>query len=148
MFILRFKKHIRPACLWQTAAINYTKVVATGWGRIEYGLYIINLLNILNGLIYTFFSLEAGPKSDDLLKVVLDIIDNDNCASYIERDHRKLVNGLTEQQMCAGVLTGGKDTCQVSLVIRISISHNFMLKLYKFANMWFEPTLRKKKNRR
>lgn len=46
--------------------------------------------------------------------MVLDIIDNDNCASYIERDNRKLRNGLTEQQMCAGVLTGGKDTCQVS----------------------------------
>lgn len=48
--------------------------------------------------------------------MVLDIIDNDNCASYIERDHRKLRYGLTEQQMCAGVLTGGKDTCQVSLL--------------------------------
>lgn len=48
--------------------------------------------------------------------MVLDIIDNDNCASYIERDHRKLRNGLVEQQMCAGVLTGGKDTCQVSLL--------------------------------
>lgn len=66
--------------------------------------------------MYSFFFIKAGPKSDELLKVVLDIIDNDNCASYIERDHRKLRNGLVEQQMCAGVLTGGKDTCQVSLL--------------------------------
>uniref|UniRef100_A0A1L8DQW0 Putative trypsin-like serine protease n=1 Tax=Nyssomyia neivai TaxID=330878 RepID=A0A1L8DQW0_9DIPT len=85
----RLGKFVRPACLWQTPNINYTKTVATGWGQIDF----------------------SGPKSDSLLKVTLDIISNSECAPLFEIN-RKLQQGIIDTQMCAGYLDGGKDTCQ------------------------------------
>jgi len=82
-----FTKNIRPACLWQTSAINATKTVATGWGYTE----------------------TAGQTSDELMKVELDIIDNVQCNRYFE--DAKLDNGILETQLCAGDLAGSKDTC-------------------------------------
>uniref|UniRef100_A0A1B0CS99 Putative serine protease snake-like zootermopsis nevadensis n=1 Tax=Lutzomyia longipalpis TaxID=7200 RepID=A0A1B0CS99_LUTLO len=82
-------KFVRPACLWQTQNINYTKTVATGWGQIDF----------------------SGPKSDTLQKVTLDIIPNYECSPLFEIN-RKLQRGIVDTQMCAGYLDGGKDTCQ------------------------------------
>lgn len=85
----RLGKFVRPACLWQSQNINYTKTVATGWGQIDF----------------------SGPKSDTLQKVTLDIISNHQCAPLFEIN-RRLQQGIVDTQMCAGYLDGGKDTCQ------------------------------------
>lgn len=49
--------------------------------------------------------------SDDLLKVVLNIIDNKQCSSLYGTD-TKLKNGITNDMLCAGELSGKRDTCQ------------------------------------
>lgn len=43
------------------------------------------------------------------MKVELDIIDNSVCNQYFE--DTKLDRGIIESQICAGVLSGGRDTC-------------------------------------
>lgn len=35
--IVKFNKHIRPACLYNSNNIPSRKVTATGWGSIQYG---------------------------------------------------------------------------------------------------------------
>lgn len=79
-------KMIRPACLWQSRQIDESGAIASGWGRTEY----------------------AGSTSDDLMKVYLDILDNQKCVKSFE-DEDFLIN---ENQICSGNLTGGHDTCQ------------------------------------
>jgi hypothetical protein len=44
--------------------------------------------------------------------VLLDIYDNSACRNTYLND-RKLKDGIKDSQLCAGVLNGGKDTCQV-----------------------------------
>lgn len=61
--------------------------MATGWGYTE----------------------AAGQTSDELMKVELDIINNPQCNSYFEEG--KLDQGIVSSQLCAGVLSGSKDTC-------------------------------------
>lgn len=87
MFDFRFTKFIRPACLWQTPNINSSKTIATGWGYTE----------------------ALGQTSEELMKVELDIINNSDCNSFLV--DAKLDDGIQDSQMCAGVLTGKKDTC-------------------------------------
>ncbi|XP_026473484.1 venom protease-like isoform X2 [Ctenocephalides felis] len=83
---------IRPSCLWANDEFDTDSSIATGWGKIDY----------------------AESRSDDLLKVVLKIIDNRQCAPlYVDQiNRRRLRNGIVDTQMCAGELDGGKDTCQ------------------------------------
>jgi secreted trypsin-like serine protease len=88
LFYFRFTKFIRPACLWQTPNINSSKTIATGWGYTE----------ALSGLT-----------SEELMKVELDLINNRECNNLLE--DAKLDDGIVDSQICAGVLTGGKDTC-------------------------------------
>lgn len=62
-----------------------------------------------------YFNYLAGDKSDDLLKVALDIIDNNYCNSLYGKMPR-LRQGIIDSQVCAGYLEGGKDTCQVCML--------------------------------
>lgn len=89
---VEFNEFIRPACLYTSNTFEVTKTVATGWGKINY----------------------AEKKSDDLLKVVLSIIDNNLCNELYESGEGtiELKNGIVPSMMCAGELEGGKDTCQ------------------------------------
>lgn len=89
---VEFNEAIRPACLYTTDTFAVNKTVATGWGKIDY----------------------AEKKSDNLLKVVLSIIDNNLCNELYQSDGvtRQLKNGIVPSMMCAGELEGGKDTCQ------------------------------------
>lgn len=73
--------------------MNSTIGVATGWGQVEYG----------------------GDKSDELLKVSLDFVDNADCATRYEPSKR-IRSGIVDSQICAGVLSGGRDTCQVRVI--------------------------------
>lgn len=81
-----FSKHIRPACLWQTAAMPKKQALATGWGHTEY----------------------SGHTSDDMLKVQLDILDTSICSRAYEDGGYP----VGDRQICAGILSGGYDTCQ------------------------------------
>lgn len=83
-----FNKFVRPACLWQTNNINDTKAVAIGFGTTGY----------------------AEEQSEELLKVGLDIIRNSECSNYIDV-MKRLDRGIIDTQLCAGVLSGGRDTC-------------------------------------
>lgn len=83
---------IRPACLWTNVNINQAKVIATGWGYTQY----------------------SGDSSKDLMKVPLDILSTSKCVDSFEDEDEIVING---NQICAGVLTGGKDTCQGGKVL-------------------------------
>ena len=50
--------------------------------------------------------------ADVLQKVELDIVSNELCETFI-KPQKKFMDGLRMTQMCAGELSGGKDTCQV-----------------------------------
>ncbi|XP_013100659.2 serine protease snake isoform X2 [Stomoxys calcitrans] len=86
---VRFSATIQPACLWQLPEMEMPSAIASGWGRTEF----------------------MGPKSNDLQKVDLSIIDQKTCKD-IYRKERRLPRGIIEGQFCAGHLEGGKDTCQ------------------------------------
>ncbi|KAK6635647.1 hypothetical protein RUM44_000901 [Polyplax serrata] len=91
---IRMDGHTRPACLYAGYdEIKFKKAVATGWGKTNYNSY------------------EGSP---DLMKVYLDVIDQDTCSTFFttERGGNGLARGLVPSQLCAGVLEGGKDTCQ------------------------------------
>lgn len=78
---------IRPACLWQTAKVSQPKVIATGFGLIQY----------------------AGVRSASLQKVKLDLLETDYCVDYWNEDDDIIINS---NQICSGILSGGRDTCQ------------------------------------
>lgn len=46
------------------------------------------------------------------MKVVLDILNLDECKKVYEKEMISFKNGLDSTQLCVGVLDGGKDTCQ------------------------------------
>lgn len=84
---LSYIEYIRPACLWQNDEIGRNTTIAVGWGATEY----------------------AGSTSTDLLKVRLDLHKTEICNNSFE-DYSGLI--INDNQICAGVLAGGKDTCQ------------------------------------
>lgn len=57
----------------------------------------------------------------------MDIINNNDCNNlwHTSPNQDTLAKGIAPSMMCAGVLTGGKDTCQVS------ISHFINQKIYR-----------------
>lgn len=84
---LVFELFLRPVCLSQERYISDQRAVATGWGATEF----------------------AGPSSEDLLKVGLDILDLNLCKTAFE-DHQEII--VNDNQICSGILAGKKDTCQ------------------------------------
>lgn len=88
-----FNRWVRPCCIPYSLPDTGTdnKATATGWGHVEW----------------------AGDGSNDLLKVTLDLIPQQECnSSYASTvlDY-KLPRGIvTDWQLCAGRV--GKDTCQ------------------------------------
>ncbi|KAK6639074.1 hypothetical protein RUM43_007344 [Polyplax serrata] len=89
---VKFYKHIRPACLYLDETLSLTKAIATGWGRMFYD----------------------GNVSEVLQKVVLSIVDNKTCNRLYKVNVKTevLSRGIVDSQLCAGELSGGKDTCQ------------------------------------
>ena len=57
----------------------------------------------------------GGRPSESLLKASLDIFDNKVCVDAYGTE-RTLKNGIIDSQLCAGDLTGERDTCQVSFI--------------------------------
>jgi len=61
-----------------------------------------------------FKFLPGGYASDILMKVNLNMVGVELCNKTYRNMGSKLYNGIQDdQQVCAGVLEGGKDTCQV-----------------------------------
>lgn len=90
----------------------------------NYTLFFLAYINIcrwFNNKYYSWYFLLfkfhlmilGGAKSNTLLKVALDIIDNNYCNSFYQDIRRILPQGIAKSMMCAGILQGGKDTCQV-----------------------------------
>lgn len=99
-FDILFSSSVRPACLpYNNNEHDYKTAVATGWGRKS----------------------NDDDTSKTLSKVMLNIILNNECQKYIEPERRRLPNGVVDTQICAGVLTGGRDTCQVKVLIEYII---------------------------
>ncbi|XP_065081000.1 serine protease snake-like [Ochlerotatus camptorhynchus] len=85
-----FSDFIRPACLWDSAQLNATSVIATGFG-------------------HTMFA--SGTMSNTLRKVQLNALDRSKCQEVYSMD-RKFSQGVIEHQLCYGSKEGGRDTCQ------------------------------------
>lgn len=85
---VHFTANIRPACLWNKDEINVSKAVAIGFGYTDY----------------------LGESSKVLRQVTLDIIDQKTCSGLVTHS-RRLKYGIADTQICASVLSGGKDTC-------------------------------------
>jgi secreted trypsin-like serine protease len=101
---VQFSKLLRPACLAQPNSPLKQKAVASGWGFLETG----------------------GRIADVLQKVELSVIPNNQCKEiYKDQADDYKING---KQLCAGELAGGKDTCQV----RIYIDKNYEKSLNVF----------------
>lgn len=87
-------KNVRPACLWQGESLDANKAIAIGYGA----------------------NRQGGEMSTDLMKVRLDILDNDVCVKhFIEDEDDDYQNGnvvINSNQMCIGSYEAGKDTCQ------------------------------------
>ncbi|XP_048002508.1 uncharacterized protein LOC125239074 [Leguminivora glycinivorella] len=86
---IKFSEVVKPACLGAAPAVG-TPIIATGWGRTEYG----------------------GDQSLELRSVSLPVWDINRCQEVLGTS-RKLPQGpSSESQICAGEERGGKDTCQ------------------------------------
>ncbi|XP_055618901.1 uncharacterized protein LOC129763961 [Toxorhynchites rutilus septentrionalis] len=86
---ITFTNYIRPACLFDQFRVSAEQAIATGFGLKD----------------------DHGDKSDELLKVSLNIYGNDFCQKAYT-NIRQLKSGFKETQLCAGNTEGGKDTCQ------------------------------------
>lgn len=86
---------MRPACL-DTEALLYDreKVMATGWGQRGFG--------------------QSG--SNRLLKVGLEIFNNDECNEVFDKDVRLRDGILDSFQICATSSSNG-DTCEVGVFV-------------------------------
>ncbi|XP_050545995.1 venom protease-like isoform X2 [Daktulosphaira vitifoliae] len=88
-----FSEYILPICLNADPSLVTNELIATGWGQIE----------------------DAGPASDDLLKVTLNFTPVNQCNKTYSKNlkNMKLPNGILEMsQICAGSDEDGKDTCR------------------------------------
>ncbi|GLV40319.1 snake [Carabus blaptoides fortunei] len=90
---VQFNAYVRPACLNLKEKLDEKKGIATGFGKTSF---------------------DASEGSDKLMKVPLTFIDNKECDKYFEAEKISgaLADGITDNMICAGELTGGKDTCQ------------------------------------
>ncbi|KAL9693281.1 hypothetical protein quinque_012566 [Culex quinquefasciatus] len=84
-----FDNFIRPACLYDRQEVAAEQAIATGFGLTE----------------------DHGDKSDELLKVSLNVYDNQVCSKGYANS-RQLKKGIQRSQLCVGSVVGGQDTCQ------------------------------------
>nr|XP_032528086.1 ovochymase-2-like [Danaus plexippus plexippus] len=118
-----FDSSIRPACLWYRPDFpGHTKAVATGWGVVDP---------------------RTQRASNELQKVSLTLLENDFCNVLLKTKRNRLwMDGFTADQLCAGELRGGKDTCQVTnkecqaKMIAICISLEFQVQIQASFSMF------------
>ncbi|XP_071556799.1 serine protease snk-like [Temnothorax nylanderi] len=90
---LELNPRVRPACLETNSQIPGKSAIASGFGKTSY---------------------ESNIGSNELMKVQLNYISDDNCKKAYAEDigTRRLPDGLISSFLCAGIMEGGKDTCQ------------------------------------
>lgn len=93
--IAEFTKFIRPACLWQNDYINTSKTIAVSLDR-KFFKENIKSFKFKTGWGFTE---DHGNGSDVLMKVELDIIDNNWCTDTWKNSDVE----ITSTQLCAGV---------------------------------------------
>lgn len=69
--------------------------------------------------------------SDELMKVTLDHVDTEVCKKLFaaETGGKQMAQGVIPSMMCAGVLEGGKDTCQV-IIYNIGQCDSFFFRFF------------------
>ncbi|XP_016982667.1 serine protease snake-like [Drosophila rhopaloa] len=82
------KPELKPTCIWTEKEVANSLVTAIGYGQTSF----------------------AGLSSAQLLKVPLKSVSNEECQVHYQVD--QLAQGVLATQMCAGDLTGERDTCQ------------------------------------
>ncbi|CAH2049113.1 unnamed protein product, partial [Iphiclides podalirius] len=88
-----FNMYVQPACLWiksDTSPLG-SKATLTGWGVIETA------------------TLETSP---ELQAAEVEILGSNVCDDLLKSSCNRLWCGLSENQLCAGKLSGGVDACQ------------------------------------
>nr|XP_019554103.2 serine protease snake-like [Aedes albopictus] len=86
-----FGRFIKPACLWRQQTLPPGKLTAIGWGQLGYN----------------------GDQPSELHQVDIPSIPNWDCNRMMAFPRtRRLKYGVLPSQLCAGELTGGKDTCE------------------------------------
>ncbi|XP_068633276.1 serine protease persephone-like isoform X2 [Battus philenor] len=85
-----YSNKIFPACLYTKEREPTTPLYVTGWGVTD---------------------ITRASTSKVLLKALLDIVQRDRC-NMLYTKTRRLPDGITDGQICAGHATGLKDTCQ------------------------------------
>lgn len=108
---VQFSNYVRPACLPHTKSINLRHVIASGWGRVNYG----------------------STLSEQLQKVVLELFTTDECnKTYSNEIGRQLSRGIdVETQLCAGSHNSEKDTCQVSGELCLKLTKVLMISFFR-----------------
>ncbi|KAK4881827.1 hypothetical protein RN001_005146 [Aquatica leii] len=91
--MVQFNAYVRPACLNSNENINARKAIAIGYGKTSY---------------------DSVTGSDDLMKVLLTLVPNNDCQSTFstQPEKRFIQDGILNSMICAGEEGGGKDTCQ------------------------------------
>lgn len=76
--------------------------------------YIMYVYSI-NVPTWITYYVSAGPTSNILMKVSLDLVEQNECnSSYSSFTGKNLAFGISpDTHICAGQTEGGKDTCQV-----------------------------------
>ena len=95
-----FSKFIRPACLWQSS-VNTTKSVAIGFGSTGY----------------------FQQNSEVLLKVGLDVIDNQECSKYFDSSDKSFNEGLVGAQVISS--NNFKSCVDLNLIFLFSYALEF-----------------------
>ncbi|XP_060835017.1 serine protease snake-like isoform X2 [Rhopalosiphum padi] len=107
---VEFSDAVQPICLNSDPSITPLKQILTGWGRIS----------------------TAGPVSDNLLKVELDIYPINQCnESYFSNNNPKLKFGiLPDSMICAGSFDGEKDSCSGDSGGPLQLEHENYKRMY------------------
>nr|XP_018898285.1 PREDICTED: venom protease-like isoform X1 [Bemisia tabaci] len=96
---VEFSLYIRPLCLQTKKTIPGTKGIASGWGRLEAGIFLVE---------------SVGPSSPMLQKIQLPFVSHKKCNDSFKGNAgtAQLMNGIDDRiQLCAGA-EKGKDSCQ------------------------------------
>lgn len=120
-----FTAYIQPVCLAAPGSTFYADVNSwvTGWGNIGSGggfhLHLLDSMSVFpckTGSLPVCFSLVPLPSPKTLMEVEVPIRGNRECNC----DYG--VGTITDNMLCAGLRSGGKDSCQVTIrpLLRIS----------------------------
>lgn len=99
--------------------------------------YIISLY-IYRKILYIRYCAESNIGSNELMKVQLNYISENDCKKSYAEDlgTRRLPDGLIQGLLCAGIMEGGKDTCQVRAIKHIELFSSLLSLSRKFRRYY------------